>query len=335
MRNSAVKKRIRIAALVLLVVIASVWWWVGHRTAVSTSWQGYVEADYIKLAPQQQGQLVSVSVSRGDKVAVGAALFDQDDTADRAARDQVARQLLQSKSQLANLQAGGKPTEIQQALANLADAHAALSRTEADYRRGQAVQKVGAISAQSLGQLQADQLSAAAKVKVAEAALAQLHAPMGRVEEIKAQMAAADASHSTLDAAEWRLSQRHVTAPTAGRVIDVFARKGESVAAGVPVVSLLAPENIFVRFFVAEATLATIHLGDHVALHCDGCAKDLSATISFISPQAEYTPPIIYSEESRAKLVFLVEAKPSVEQAIRLNPGEPVTVSPIIASTAQ
>lgn len=329
------RKRIRIVIVILLIVALGAFWWSTHRTSPSTVWQGYIEADYIKLSPQQQGQLTAVSVARGDMVAVGAELFSQDDTADRAARDQAARQLAQSKNQLANLQSGGKPTEIQQALANLADTRAALARAAADYRRGQAVQSVGAISAQSLGQLQAEELSAAARVKVAEAALAQMHAPMGRVDEIKAQMAGADALHATLDAAEWRLAQRHVTAPSAGRVADVYARKGESVSAGAPVISLLAAENLFVRFFVAEPVLATIHSGDRVALKCDGCASDLTATITYISPQAEYTPPLIYSEESHAKLVFLVEAKPSPEQAMRLNPGEPVTVRPIIASAAK
>jgi HlyD family secretion protein len=100
------------------------------------------------------------------------------------------------------------------------------------------------------------------------------------------------------------------------------------MAAGAPVVSLLPPGNIFVRFFVPEPRLSGIHAGDPVSLTCDGCPADLSATISFISPQAEYTPPLIYSESSKAKLVFLVEARPPPDQAARLNPGQPVEVRP-------
>jgi HlyD family secretion protein len=83
-----------------------------------------------------------------------------------------------------------------------------------------------------------------------------------------------------------------------------------------------------VRFFVPEASLSTLHAGDPVGLACDGCPADLSATISFISPQAEYTPPLIYSEESKAKLGFILEARPQPEQAARLNPGEPIEVHP-------
>jgi HlyD family secretion protein len=93
-------------------------------------------------------------------------------------------------------------------------------------------------------------------------------------------------------------------------------------------VSLLPPENIFVRFFVPEPRLAEVHIGDQVKLVCDNCPADLAATISFISPQAEYTPPVIYSESIRAKLVYMVEARPSPEQAALINPGQPVAVRP-------
>lgn len=323
-----------IAIVLVLAVGAGVWWWFAHRPAAPTSWQGYVEADYIKVSPTQQGLLTALSVARGDAVAAGAPLFAQDDIADRAARDQAARQLAEAQSQLANLQAGGKPTEIRQAQAGLDDARAALTRTEADYKRGRAVLQDGAISIQSLGQLRADEQSATAKAQAAEAALAQLHAPLGRVQEIKTQLATVDAARAVLEAAEWRLAQRHVTAPTAGRIADVLARPGENVAAGAPVVSLLSPGNVFVRFFVPEQALAAIHQGARMALACDTCPLDQTATVSFISPHAEYTPPLIYSDESRTKLVYLIEARPRPDQATQLNPGEPVAVRPMESGAA-
>jgi HlyD family secretion protein len=154
---------------------------------------------------------------------------------------------------------------------------------------------------------------------------------MGRDGEIQAQRASASAARAALGMAEWRLAQRRVTSPVDGRVADVMARAGETMAAGAPVVSLLPPGNIFVRFFVPEAAFATIHMDDRVALACDGCPPGLSARISFISPQAEYTPPLIYSESSKAKLVFIVEARPPREQAVGLNPGEPIEVRPVPA----
>jgi HlyD family secretion protein len=172
--------------------------------------------------------------------------------------------------------------------------------------------------------------SAQAKVELAEAALAQAIAPLGREWEIKAQSAAVDAARAAVEMATWRLEQRRVTSPVSARVADVLARPGETVAAGAPVVSLLPPANILVRFFVPETVLASIHKGDPVNLRCDRCPADLSATISFVSPQAEYTPPVIYSESSRSKLVYLVEARPRAEQAALLNPGQPIEVLPAI-----
>lgn len=316
-------------ALLAVGLGAAAWWWIQSRGAGAVVWQGYAEADYVKVGPTQQGLLTDVLVARGDEVAEGSPLFTQDETADRAARNQAARQLSQAEEQLANLESGGKLTEIHQAEANLADARATLLRSQADLHRGESQMRIGAVSIQTMDQLRAEFASATARVKLTEAALAQMHAPLGREREIKAQEAAVDAGKSALEMADWRLSQRRVAAPVHGRVADVLARPGETMAAGAPVVSLLPPENILVRFFVAETALAGIHRGDPVALACDNCPTGLSATISFISPQAEYTPPVIYSESSRAKLVYLIEAKPRPDQAVLLNPGQPLDVRPM------
>jgi HlyD family secretion protein len=324
-----VARRLQTAIFVLLAIGGGVWWWSQHRVAGSVVWQGYADADYIKVGPTQQGLLTALFASRGDKVEVGAPLFSQDETADRAARDQAARQLAQAEQQLANLEAGGKPTEIQQAEANLADARSTQERTQVDLQRDERLFPVGGVSAQILNQVRADFRSAQAKVAVAEAALAQLRAPLGREWEIKAQSAAVDAARAALEMATWRLDQRRVAAPIAGRVADILARPGETVAAGAPVVSLLPPANILVRFFIPEAELASVHKGDQVALHCDHCPHDLTAIISFVSPQAEYTPPVIYSESSRSKLVYLIEARPRPDQAALINPGQPIEVEAI------
>jgi HlyD family secretion protein len=322
-----------LAAITVLALAGSgagIWWW-QRGPAEPAAWQGYVDADYVKVAPTTSGQLTSVAVARGDTVAAGAFLFTQDDANELAARDQAARQLEQARQQLANLESGGKLTEIQQAEANLADARATLVRAQADFQRNAALVRDGYATRQALDQSAADFRSAQAKVTANEAALAQLRAPLGRTAEIKAQDAAVRAAQSALDMAQWRLAQRTVTAPIAGRVADVLAQPGEMVTAGIPVVSLLSPANIFVRFFVPESALASVHPADPVALSCDGCAAGLRATISFISPQAEYTPPVIYSESSRAKLVFLIEARPPPERAPLLNPGQPMEVRPLTA----
>jgi HlyD family secretion protein len=327
------RRRTVILALLVAGGVGGGWWWL-NRAPPPLQWQGYAEADYVKVGPTQQGLLMSLAVRRGSKVAAGTPLFDQDDTADLAAREQATRQLRQAEEQLANLQASGKVTEIQQAEANLMDAQAARDKIASDLKRNEALVKTNAVPAQLVDQQRADLRSANAKVQGLEAALAQMRAPLGREREIRAQQAATEAFHAAVDMSQWRLDQRHVTAPVGGIVADVLARPGETIPAGGAVVSLLPPENIFVRFFVPEPRLAEVHIGDRVRLVCDNCPADLAATISFISPQAEYTPPVIYSESIRAKLVYLVEARPPPEQAAMINPGQPIAVRPAFA-TAQ
>jgi HlyD family secretion protein len=321
-----------IAATVIIVLAAAgaAWWWM-TRVLPPVEWQGYAEADFIKVGPTQQGLLTSLYVARGSKVAAGAPLFDQDDTNDLASRDQIERQLKQAEEQLANLQAAGKPTEIEQAEANLADATAARDKIEADLRRSETLVKSFAATQQIVDQQRADLRSANAKIQGLQAMVAQLRAPIGRENEIKAQRQLVESLRAAVGMAQWRIDQRHVTAPSAGIIADVLARPGETIPAGGAVVSLLPPENIFVRFFVPEPRLAEIHGGDKVALKCDRCPAEFAATVSFISPQAEYTPPVIYSEASRAKLVYMVEARPPREQAPLINPGQPVAVRPLPA----
>jgi HlyD family secretion protein len=323
-----------IAAIIIILLTAAAgagWWW-KSRTLPPVEWQGYTEADFVKVGPTQQGLLTSLYVARGSRVEAGAPLFDQDDTNDRASRDQTARQLRQAEEQLANLQAAGKPTEIEQAEANLADATAARDKIETDLRRNENLAKSFAASQQIVDQQRADLRSANAKIQGLQAAVAQLRAPIGREGEIKAQQQLVESLRAGVAMAQWRIDQRHVTAPSAGIVADVLARPGETIPAGGSVVSLLPPENIFVRFFVPETRLAEVHGGDKVSLLCDRCPADFSATVSFISPQAEYTPPVIYSEASRAKLVYMVEARPPRERAPLINPGQPVAVRPLPAA---
>ena len=327
----------RLSIVVMIILGAGIgWlWWSQQRDTASPAWQGYAEADYVKVAPVEQGMLTTISVARGDQIARGAPLFTQDDTHDRAARDQAARQLAQAEQQLANLEAASKPTEVAQADANLTDARSNLARARADLQRDEELLKTGYATAQTVDQRRADYRSAEARAQHAEAALAQARAPMGREREIEAQRAAVEAARAALAMAEWRLAQRTVTAPVGGRVADVMAQPGETMAAGAPVVSILPPENIFVRFFVPETALSGLHRGDPVSFGCDGCQAGPGGTISFISPTAEYTPPVIYSEFTRAKLVYRIEARPRPNQAALYNPGQPIDVRPIATGGAQ
>jgi HlyD family secretion protein len=131
-------------------------------------------------------------------------------------------------------------------------------------------------------------------------------------------------AEARLNSAKTRLARRKVASPATGTIQQIYFRPGEMVPAGRPVVALLPPGNVKIRFFVPEATLPSISLGDTVTVRCDGCAPELAARVSFISRTAEYTPPVIYSLEERAKLVFLIEARPQHPENLRV--GQPVTV---------
>ena len=321
-------RRILVLAALAAIILVSSWALFRPRPPAPIAWQGYAEADFVKVAPTQPGLLTAVHVARGDRVVKGQPLFEQDDTDDRAAVDRAQHLLQQARGQLANLLSPSKPSEIEQAKANLRDAQAARDRAQDDLRRSSALLQSGSATQKTVDQQTADLRSAEAKVAAAQASLATATAPMGRPSEIEAQRAMVDALEAALNQADWRLSQRSVTAPEAGLVADVIAFPGETVAAGAPVVSLLPPPNIFVRFFIPEPELARVHVGDRVAFSCDNCSADLGGTVSFISPQAEYTPPFIYSERTRSKFVFLAEARPPSAEAALLNPGQPVTVKP-------
>lgn len=323
----------RAALLVLLLVLAAAagvgFWWSRQRAASAPpTWQGYVEAEYVRVSPTLEGRLVSLAVARGDQVAAAAPLFAQDDTDDAAACDAARGKLAEAEARLANLMLPGRQTEIERAAAELTDAQANRDRVARDLARNEELLKSGGVSRQTVDQQRADRASAEAKVAAAAAKLAQMRDPTGRQHEIAAQQAVVAQARAELEQSEWRLGQRRVVAPAAGLVADTYARPGETIAAGAAVVELLPPPNVKVRFFISETALAAIRPGERMAIGCDACRPGLSARVSFIAPQPEYTPPVIYSESNREKLVYLVEARPDPAEAMLLHPGQPVDVRP-------
>jgi HlyD family secretion protein len=132
-------------------------------------------------------------------------------------------------------------------------------------------------------------------------------------------------ANANLAWSETRLARRRAVSPAEGAIQQVYFRPGETVPAGRPVVALLPPANLKVRLFASEADLPAIKFGDTVTVSCDGCEKGLTAKVSFIARSAEYTPPVIYSMDERAKLVFLIEARPDQPEKFRV--GQPVSVT--------
>jgi HlyD family secretion protein len=158
-----------------------------------------------------------------------------------------------------------------------------------------------------------------------------------RADRIAAQQAAVDAFRAAVIEAQWSLDERKAVAPADARVEDVYYRLGEEVAAEKPVLQLLPPANIKLRLYVPEVELGKHRVGQKLAVSCDGCPAGLSATIDFIAAEAEYTPPVIYSDTSRAKLVFLIEARPDAEAPadFQWHPGQPVDARPVDGGPAK
>ncbi|RPH69097.1 MAG: HlyD family efflux transporter periplasmic adaptor subunit [Myxococcaceae bacterium] len=285
---------------------------------------GWAEADETRVAPLTTGTLTRLAVERGQTVDAGTLLFTQDCDAERAARDQAEARLAQSQAQLANLEAGGRATEIDSALAQVREARSAFELAQSDLRRTEQLAREGASTQQRLDLARSNAEQTAARLRSAEARLRTLQIPVGRLQEIEAQRAATEMARAALASAEWRLQQRSAVAPASGRVVDTYYRSGEMVPAGAAVLSLLPDGALRVRFFVPEPQLASVRIGAPVRVTCDGCPAPLDAQVSYVSPKPEYTPPVVYAGDARSKLVYLVEARSSALQG--LHPGQPLDV---------
>ncbi len=288
--------------------------------------QGYVEGEYARIGAPFAGTLQKLSVQRGDQVAQGAPLFALEQENELAARKQAEQELRSAQARLENLKTGKRPPEVQTVEEQLRQAEASRELSQANFRRQESLYKSGFISSAALD-------DARTKLKSDEATVAQLKASVvtaklpARPEEIRAAQADADAARESVAQADWRLGQRTLEAPQGGRVNDTYYVVGDFVPAGNPVVSILPPANVKIRFYVPEPMLGRLKTGQTVSFSCDGCGAPMNATISFIADRAEFTPPVLYSRENRAKLVYLVEARPGAEVAARLNPGQPVDVT--------
>jgi HlyD family secretion protein len=286
--------------------------------------QGYVEGEFVRVAAPASGTLERLLVARGDQVRQGDLLFVLDTTAELAARDQATADLRAAEARLADLRKGRRQPEIEVIAAQKAQAEAMRNLSAIQLRRQEQLAGTAAASKEQLDAARAGYERDVARVDELTAQL-EVARMTARADEIGAAEAAVAAAQATLAQAEWRLAERAAEAPAAAAVTDTLYRTGEYVSAGAPIVELLPPGNVKLRFFVPEPLLGGLQIGDPVTFACDGCPADLGAQISFIAPEAEYTPPVIYSRESRAKLVFLVEAAPG-PGAPRLHPGQPVDV---------
>lgn len=263
---------------------------------------GYIEAETLYMSPQDSGLLGEVLVREGDAVAAGAVLFRMDEARARFAADQAQASADAIRSRVEN--AGALDQAVAEAEAQYQFAAKSLARSETLVR-------TNVVSRERLDNDRS----------AAEAAKARLEMARSERAAASSDWASADAAASLM---KWRLGDLSVKAPVAGTIERIYRRPGEVIAAGEPVLALLPPENLKLRFYAPEEMLSSLKVGGEIGYSCDGCAANLAARISFIATEPQFTPPVIYSLKERKKLVFLVEARPATPQAVR--PGLPVDV---------
>ena len=312
----------RLAAGAAAVLLAS-----GCSNTAPNTYQGFAEGEFQFVASPFAGTLDKLAVARGQTVAKDTPLFELEHAAESAGVAEAQARLATAQARLANLEAGRRTPELDALRAEVASATTARDLSAIQLKQQEQLYAKGFVSQSRLDEAKAAHDRDLAQVAEAHAHLRSALQSIGREAEIRAARAEIEAARAELAQNEWRLSQKSGAAPADAYVQDTFFVQGEWVPAGAPIVSLLPPGNIKVRFFVPETVVGSIKPGQPAVVHCDGCGEPIPATVSFVSTQPEFTPPVIYSRESRAKLVFLVEAKPRPEQATRLHPGQPLDVT--------
>ena len=297
----------------------------GCDKPAATGWSGYAEGDYVYIAAPLAGRVTALGAQRGKSVNKGDALFALDADNERAASEEALSRMASAKAQAANTEKGKRADEVAVTRAQLMQAQAQATLAAKELARQQQLVAQGFISASRLDDVRTAAQQTQARVAELEAALRVTRLP-ARSDERIAAVATADAAQHQLEQARWREQQKQQVAPVDARVSETFFRVGEWVNAGQPVVALLPAGGVKARFFVPEAELGSIAPGQAVTIHCDGCGEPIRARIDFIATQAEYTPPVIYSNAQRSRLVFMVEARPAAQDGPRLRPGQPVDV---------
>ncbi len=289
-------------------------------------WTGYAEAELVYIAPPVAGRLATLAVRSGQAVTAGQALFELEATPELAADAEARASALSAQAQARDADKGRRPPELAVTRAQLEQARAAERLAGLDLARQQELLTQGFVAKARVDDAATALAQARARVAELDAAVQVGRLP-AREDARTAARALADAAESGRAQTAWRVEQKRQSAPMPARVQDVFLRPGEWVAAGQPVLALLPPANRKARFYVPQSAVGALALDAPVRLHCDGCGASIPARISFIASGPEYTPPVIYSNQQRDKLVFLVEARPvKTEDAERLHPGQPLDV---------
>ena len=292
---------------------------------------GYVEGDYVLIAPVETARIEKLGVARGDHFSAGQPLVELERQDAEIAVAQAKAGLAQAASQLADLKQGKRAEEIAMIEASLNSAKAQSAEAERKLTRAADLKTRGITSQADLDSASTNAELANAKVAELEANLAVAKLP-ARADQIKAAEAALEQAQAAMENAQWRLDNRVLTAPSDGAVSDIVRNAGEVAGPQAPVLTVLPDGAVKLKLYVPEKDRSSLAPGSHLAVRCDGCGNGLTATVSYVAPDPEFTPPVIYSLENRQTLVYLVEARPDTGQSV-LQPGQIVDV--VLAGDAQ
>jgi len=287
---------------------------------------GYVEGEFVYISAPVDGRLDHLDVARGQKVAAGARLYALEGQDQRAARAEAAQRLAGAEARVENLKRSRRSAELEMTAAQVDQAKADSALADTVLVRDEELYRKDLIPELRLLQSRSDAKAKKARLAELTAQLRLAAQSIGRQEEVTAAGKDAAAAAAVLEHADWQLSQSIGISPGAALVQDTFYRPGEWVPATRPIVSLLPPENIRLRFYLPESELARLRIGQTVNVGCDGCPQALTGQVSFISTEPEYTPPVLFSDQNRTRLVYRVEAKPAANALEWLKPGLPIDV---------
>ena len=293
--------------------------------SLSNAAVGYVEGEYVNIAPIDVARIAGEYVRRGDKLKAGDRIATLETTDAEIAVRNAEAALAEAGANLANILYGRRPEEIAAVEADLKAAQVQQDDAKRTLDRRKDLNSRGFASQADLDSAQTAYDVASSRVRSLQANLAVAKLP-ARDEEILAARNKVEQAKAALANARWRLEQRQLAAPASGYVSDIIRRVGDVAGPTAPVVSFLPDNAVKVKFYVPEAALSSLALGQALDVRCDGCEPGLKAAITYIAREPEFTPPVIYSLESRQTLVYLVEARAAADKPLRLQPGQIVDV---------
>ncbi len=286
---------------------------------------GYSYGDFVYLSYSGNEKIERLLINKGDNVTTGQELVKMESFDTQNILLRAEEKLSAESALLRNLESGERPEELDIIRAQIKKARSAESQVKRQLGRYRNLYASHAISLAEWEDIRDELTQKGAQV---EELINQLKARQlpARQDEISQQLSLVAVAKHERDKALWDVQQTTIVSPVNAKVFDIIYRAGERPSSGKSIISLLPPDNVKVRFFIPEVMLGKFKVGDKVRLICDGCAEPIPGVINYISPEAEFTPPVIYSTKRREKLIFMAEAIPAPNQAERMKIGQPFDV---------